>query len=147
MHRHLVGAAGIIGAAEVVAGHRPLPTGGAGVRQEPQLQRGDVAVAHPARALRHRPGQQRPVDAAQQPAEAITTPAGHGHRRRRRGHAVDGGQAGIVVAGKASGKLRTGRHLVCDPGTPLCSLWLTMLEAAGVKSTKLGDATTGLRGV
>lgn len=53
----------------------------------------------------------------------------------------------IVVAGKASGKLRTGRHLVYDPGTPLCSLWLTMLEAAGVKSTKLGDASTGLRGV
>lgn len=53
----------------------------------------------------------------------------------------------IVVAGGAGGKLRTGRHLVFDEGTPLCSLWMTMLGAAGVDATKLGDASSGLRGV
>jgi hypothetical protein len=50
----------------------------------------------------------------------------------------------IVVAGKASGGLRTGRHLVYDDGTPLCQLWLGMLERAGVEAKSLGDATRGL---
>jgi hypothetical protein len=53
----------------------------------------------------------------------------------------------IVVAGKAGGGLRTGRHLEFDEGTPLCSLWLSMLEKAGVKASTLADATSGLRGV
>ena len=53
----------------------------------------------------------------------------------------------IVVAGKAGGKLRSGRHLEFDEGTPLCSLWLSMLEMAGAPTSKLADATTGLRGV
>ena len=53
----------------------------------------------------------------------------------------------IVVAGKAGGKLRSGRHLEFDEGTPLCSLWLSMLEMAGAPTSKLADATSGLRGV
>lgn len=53
----------------------------------------------------------------------------------------------IVVAGKGGGGLHTGRHLEFDEGTPLCSLWLSMLEKAGVKANKLADATSGLRGV
>jgi hypothetical protein len=50
----------------------------------------------------------------------------------------------IVVAGKANGGLKTGRHLVYDKGTPLCELWLGMLERAGVKAKSLGDATRPL---
>lgn len=53
----------------------------------------------------------------------------------------------IVVAGNANGKLRTGRHLEFDEGTPLCSLWLSMLEKAGAPTPQLADATSGLRGV
>jgi hypothetical protein len=53
----------------------------------------------------------------------------------------------ILLAGKANGGLRTGRHLEFSEGTPLCSLWLTMLEKAGAKTRKLADADTGLRGV
>ena len=53
----------------------------------------------------------------------------------------------IVVAGGANGQLRTGRHLEFDEGTPLCSLWISMLEKAGVKTPKLADADSGLRGV
>ena len=53
----------------------------------------------------------------------------------------------IVVAGQAGGKLRTGRHLEFDEGTPLCSLWLSMLDHAGAPTSKLADATTGLRAV
>ena len=50
----------------------------------------------------------------------------------------------IVVAGKANDQLRTGRHLVYDQGTELCSLWLGMLERIGAKTKSLGDATRGL---
>jgi len=53
----------------------------------------------------------------------------------------------VVVAGNANGKLETGRHLEFDEGTPLCSLWLSMLEKAGVRESKLADASSGLRGV
>lgn len=50
----------------------------------------------------------------------------------------------IVVAGKANGRLRTGRHLGYENGTPLCRLWLGMLERAGVQAKSLGDATRSL---
>ncbi|MEX1114970.1 MAG: DUF1552 domain-containing protein [Akkermansiaceae bacterium] len=53
----------------------------------------------------------------------------------------------IVVAGKANGQMRTGRHLNFDAGTPLCSLWVSMLDKAGAKTSKLADADSGLRGV
>lgn len=53
----------------------------------------------------------------------------------------------IVVAGGANGQLRTGRHLEFDEGTPLCSLWISMLDKAGVKTPNLADADSGLRGV
>ncbi len=53
----------------------------------------------------------------------------------------------VVLAGKAGNQLRTGRHLEFDEGTPLCSLWLSMLDLAGAPTPKLADATTGLRGI
>ncbi len=63
----------------------------------------------------------------------------------RDGNAHDPKNVPIVVAGKANGGLRTGRHIVSDEGTPLCSLWMGLLDKAGVKTGKLGDATTPLR--
>ncbi len=65
----------------------------------------------------------------------------------RDGNSHDPHNVPIVVAGKAGGKLRTGRHLAFPEGTPLCSLWIDMLESAGVKTPKFGDATSGLKGV
>jgi len=53
----------------------------------------------------------------------------------------------IVVAGSANGKIRTGRHLEFEEGTPLCSLWLSMLEKAGARTPSLADATRPLVGV
>jgi len=53
----------------------------------------------------------------------------------------------VVLAGGSRVGMKTGRHLVFDEGTPLCSLWLSMLETAGVGTRELGDATDGLRGV
>jgi hypothetical protein len=65
----------------------------------------------------------------------------------RDGNSHDPRNVPIVIAGKANGQLRTGRHMEFDDGTPLCSLWLSMLKKAGAKTNELGDATTGLRGV
>jgi len=53
----------------------------------------------------------------------------------------------IVIAGKANGQLKTGQHLQFEDGTPLCSLWLSMLEKAGAKTPGLADASEELRGV
>jgi hypothetical protein len=63
---------------------------------------------------------------------------GNGHRPRN---------VPIDVAVNASGKLRTGSHLEFNVGTPLCSLWLSMLDKAGAPISKLAEASTGLRGV
>jgi hypothetical protein len=51
--RHLIHAAGFFAAAKVVQRGRTGPAAGAGVLPAGQLQRGHVAVAHPARALLH----------------------------------------------------------------------------------------------
>ena len=77
------------------------PAGRLGMRQQAQMQRGEVAVAHPARALLHASLQERPVQTIQQSTETITSTAGHGHGWCRLRHAVDGGQTHLVRAGKA----------------------------------------------
>jgi hypothetical protein len=53
----------------------------------------------------------------------------------------------IVVAGGSKAGIKTGKHVVFEEGTPLCGLWISMLETAGVKANDLGDASDGLRGI
>jgi len=53
----------------------------------------------------------------------------------------------ILVAGKAGGKLKTGRHLVVKPQTPMTNLLLNVLDYSGVNVDKLGDSTGRLQGV
>ena len=65
----------------------------------------------------------------------------------RDGNAHDPKNVPIVVAGGSKTGLTNGSHEVYDEGTPLCSLWLGMLEKAGVKAKDLGDATAPLRGL
>ena len=65
----------------------------------------------------------------------------------RDGNAHDPKNVPIVVAGGSKAGMKTGKHVVFDQGTPLCGLWISMLETAGVKADKLGDADDGLRGV
>ncbi|HVJ46960.1 MAG TPA: DUF1552 domain-containing protein [Luteolibacter sp.] len=65
----------------------------------------------------------------------------------RDGNAHDPKNVPVLLAGKANGQLKTGRHLEFEAGTPLCSLWLSMLEKAGVKEHSFADATSALRGV
>lgn len=65
----------------------------------------------------------------------------------RDGNAHDPKNVPIVVAGGSKAGLKTGKHMVYDEGTPLCGLWISMLETAGVKANQLGDANDGLRGI
>lgn len=50
----------------------------------------------------------------------------------------------IVVAGKAGGALRTGLHVASPADTPLCNLYVTMLNAAGVEAESFGDSSNPL---
>ena len=47
----------------------------------------------------------------------------------------------ILVAGKAGGTIRGGRHVVYPKNTPLNNLYLSMLERVGVTTKALGDST------
>lgn len=50
-----------------------------------------------------------------------------------------------IVAGRAGGTLRTGRHLVYQQGTPMSNLYISMLGRVGVPVERLGDSTGPLR--
>jgi len=45
-----------------------------------------------------------------------------------------------VIAGKAGGKIHTGRHVAYKAGTPLSNLHLTMLDVAGVPTDRFGNS-------
>jgi hypothetical protein len=47
----------------------------------------------------------------------------------------------ILLAGKGQGTIVTGRHVRYARGTPLCNLFLSMLDRAGVHEEKFGDST------
>jgi len=53
----------------------------------------------------------------------------------------------ILLAGKAGGTLKTGRHLRYPRETPLSNLWLAMLDRVGAKVSELGDSTGRLSGL
>lgn len=51
----------------------------------------------------------------------------------------------ILLAGKGSGSLGTGRHVRYRPNTPLCNLFLSMLDRMGVQNVeRFGDSTERL---
>jgi len=47
----------------------------------------------------------------------------------------------ILLAGKAGGSLRSGRHVRYARNTPLCNLFLEMLDRMGVRQERFGDST------
>lgn len=46
----------------------------------------------------------------------------------------------IILAGGGSGRITTGRHIRYKNGTPLCNLYLWMMQQMGVKADKFGDS-------
>jgi len=52
----------------------------------------------------------------------------------------------LVLAGHGGG-LQGGRHLVSENNTPMCNLFLSMLQLGGVKADRFGDSTGALKGL
>jgi hypothetical protein len=53
----------------------------------------------------------------------------------------------ILVGGQGGGKFKTGRHLASDPHTPLCNLYVSMLDAVGAPVAEFGDSHGPLKGL
>jgi hypothetical protein len=47
----------------------------------------------------------------------------------------------ILLAGRGGGTITPGRHVAVSPNTPLCNLYLSMLDRMGVKQDRFGDST------
>jgi len=52
-----------------------------------------------------------------------------------------------LIAGRGGNYFKTGRRIVCRRETPMCNLFLTMMERMGVKMEQFGDATGKLQGL
>lgn len=64
----------------------------------------------------------------------------------RNGNAHQWRNLPLVLAGRGGG-LRPGRHVVSSPDTPLCNLYLDLLQRAGVDRPRFGDSTGPLKGL
>jgi hypothetical protein len=53
----------------------------------------------------------------------------------------------IVLAGKGGGKLATGRHITYGKDTPLCNLFVSMLDCVGCPVDRFADSTGPLEGL
>jgi hypothetical protein len=52
-----------------------------------------------------------------------------------------------LIAGKAGGYIKSGRRIVYRRETPMCNLWLTMMDRMGVRIENFGDSTGALAGL
>jgi hypothetical protein len=50
----------------------------------------------------------------------------------------------IILAGNAGGKIKSGRHIPCKKDTPLCNLYVSMLDRMGTPVESFGDSTEPL---
>jgi hypothetical protein len=53
----------------------------------------------------------------------------------------------ILLGGKGGGRLKTGQHIASPANTPLCNLYVSMLDCMGVPVPRFGDSTEPLRGL
>jgi hypothetical protein len=53
----------------------------------------------------------------------------------------------ILLGGKGGGRIRSGQHLAFPSNTPLCNLYVPMLECQGIQVPRFGDSTEPLKGV
>jgi hypothetical protein len=51
----------------------------------------------------------------------------------------------VLLAGRADGSLKPGRHIVYKENTPITNLYLTLLDRAGVNPDTIGDSTGNLQ--
>jgi hypothetical protein len=50
----------------------------------------------------------------------------------------------IVLAGRAGGKIKSGRYIPCKKDTPLCNLYVSMLDRIGAPVDSFGDSAEPL---
>ena len=53
----------------------------------------------------------------------------------------------VVLAGKANGAIKTGRHATYPTETPMANLFLNMLDIMGAPRERMGDSTGQLKGL
>jgi Protein of unknown function (DUF1552) len=53
----------------------------------------------------------------------------------------------ILLGGKGGGRINSGRHIASPSNTPLCNLYVSMLDCMGIQTPRFGDSTEGLRGL
>ncbi|CAN5363346.1 DUF1552 domain-containing protein [soil metagenome] len=53
----------------------------------------------------------------------------------------------ILLGGKGGGRLKTGQHIASPKNTPLCNLYVAMLDCMGLQTPRFGDSTEALRGL
>jgi hypothetical protein len=53
----------------------------------------------------------------------------------------------VILAGRGSGTISTGRHMVLDKETPMNNLYLSLLDRAGANLDAFGDGTARLQGL
>jgi hypothetical protein len=46
-----------------------------------------------------------------------------------------------LLFGKGGGSIDSGRHVICPNNTPICNLWLSLMERMGVQVDRFGDST------
>ena len=51
----------------------------------------------------------------------------------------------ILLGGQGGGRIRTGQHIASPKNTPLCNLYVSMLDCMGVPTQRFGDSTEPLR--
>jgi hypothetical protein len=52
-----------------------------------------------------------------------------------------------LLFGKGGGTIDLGRHIVCPTDTPICNLWLSLMDRMGMKEERFGDSTDRLTGL
>lgn len=53
----------------------------------------------------------------------------------------------ILLGGKGGGRIQSGQHIASPKNTPLCNLYVSMLDCMGVSVPRFGDSTEHLRGL
>jgi hypothetical protein len=53
----------------------------------------------------------------------------------------------ITLFGKGGGSIKTGRHIRYEEDTPLCNLYLSMLDRMGASTERMADSTGRLKGL
>ena len=53
----------------------------------------------------------------------------------------------ILLGGKGGGRINSGRHIASPGNTPLCNLYVSMLDCMGIQTPRFGDSTEALRGL